>query len=180
MYTLEEKAIHFVFKAFAGKKRNKQDIDSAVHSISVGYMLKDLHASETTIISGLLHDIIEDTDYDYEYILEHFGEEIADNVLMVTENIGIENYKERKTEFINRMNKASDEVVLLELADKLHNLISDYNLYLEDGKDIFTSSKVSFEDKQWYYLSFRKLFNRRLKENELLKRYNVITDIYFN
>lgn len=72
MYTNEEKAINFVFKAFENKKRIKEDINLAFHSISVGFMLKDVGCDNTTVISGLLHDIIEDTEYDYEYIEKNY------------------------------------------------------------------------------------------------------------
>ena len=38
MYSKLEEIIHFVFKAFEGKKRIKEDIDLAFHSISVGFI----------------------------------------------------------------------------------------------------------------------------------------------
>ena len=52
MYTNEERAIKLVIKAFEDKKRIKEDINLAVHSITVGYMLKDIGCSEEVIISG--------------------------------------------------------------------------------------------------------------------------------
>ena len=58
MYSNEEKAIRFVIKAFEGQRRIKEDINLSFHSISVGYMLKDIGCSEEVVISGLLHDII--------------------------------------------------------------------------------------------------------------------------
>ena len=39
MYTKEEDVIHFVFMAFKGMKRKKEDIDLSFHSIMVGNML---------------------------------------------------------------------------------------------------------------------------------------------
>lgn len=49
MYSLEEKAIHFLLKAFENKKRIKEDINLAFHSLCVGYMLKDARYNEELI-----------------------------------------------------------------------------------------------------------------------------------
>ena len=100
MYTQEEKAIKFVIKAFEGQKRIKEDISLSAHSITVGFMLKNIGCDQITVTSGFLHDIIEDTNYDYTYIKENFGEEVANNVIQVSEDMNIPNWKERKEKFI--------------------------------------------------------------------------------
>lgn len=181
MYTNEEKAIRFVVKAFENQKRIKENINLSVHSISVGFMLKDIGCSEEVVISGLLHDIIEDTDYNYDYILDNYGKKIADNVLSVSENIEIKDWRERKIEFINRLYNESEDVVLVELADKLHNLLSDYPLWEEKGNDALATLKTTYEMNKWFYSEIGKIFNVRInKDNKLLKRYNNIYNIYFN
>lgn len=179
MYLIEEQAIRFVFKAFKGKTRSKEDIELAFHSITVGYMLKDLGCSEEVVLTGFLHDIIEDTDYDYSYLRDNYGEKIADNVLSVSEDLSIVNWKERKEKFINDMYSKSSDIVLVELADKLHNLISDYDLFKVSGKEALASVNATYEDNRWYYLEMQKLFNEKLGSNKLLKRYNEIINIYF-
>ena len=75
-------------------------------------------------------------------------------------------------------NKQND-VILVELVDKLHNLISDYDLFKKYGKDALSSSNATYKDNRWYYLEMQKLFNIKLKNNKLLDRYNGIIDIYF-
>lgn len=180
MYSKEEQAIKFVIKAFENQKRIKEDINLSFHSISVGFMLKSIGCSEEVVISGLLHDIIEDTNYDYDYILNNYGKEIADNVLAVSENLDIKDWKERKIEFIDRLYNKKEKIILVELADKLHNLLSDYNLFKENGKGAMATLKTTYEMNKWYYLKMGKLFNERIKQdNELLKRYNNICEIYF-
>jgi len=96
MYSKEEQAIKFVAKAFENKKRIKEDIDLSFHSISVGFMLKSIGCSENIVVSGLLHDIIEDTNYQYNDILNMFGKTIADNVLSLSEKQDIDDFKEKK------------------------------------------------------------------------------------
>lgn len=180
MYNMEEKAIRLVIKAFENKKRIKEDINLSVHSITVGFMLKEMGCNEKTVVSGLLHDIIEDTDYDYKYLEENFGKEIADNVLIVSEDMNITNFKQRKRVFIDNMYKQNENIILIELADKLHNLLSDYDAWKIKGKDAISTLDISYDDNKWYYLEMQKLFNNKLKPNQLLYRYNKIIDIYFN
>lgn len=179
MYTKEELAIKFVTKAFETKKRIKENINMSFHSISVGFMLKNIGCKEDIIISGLLHDIIEDTDYSYEYILKMFGKDIADNVLALSENCNIKDFTERKTEFINRLAIQNEEIILIEVADKLHNLLSDYELWKTNGREAHATLSTTYEMNKWYYLEMKTLFNEKIKKNELLKRYNDICDLYF-
>ncbi len=75
--------------------------------------------------------------------------------------------------------KESRDVLFIELADKLQNLISDYDLYLEKGKESLNTESDGYEDLKWYYLSLKRLFNSHLENNDLLARYNKITTIYF-
>lgn len=180
MYLKEEEAIRFVFNAFKGKKRSKEDIELAFHSITVGYMLKDLGCSEEVVLTGFLHDIIEDTDYDYDYIVSNFSKNIADNVLSISEDLSIINWKDRKEIFIRNLYDKQTDIILVELADKLHNLVSDYDLFKKYGKDALSSSNATYEDNKWYYLEMQKLFNERLEDNKLLKRYNELVNMYFS
>lgn len=179
MYNQEEKAIKFVIQAFSGKKRMKEDIDLSFHSISVGFILKNNGCDTEIVITGLLHDIIEDTDYSYNDLKELFGKKIADNVLIVSENKGITNWKERKKIYIEKIAIQNSEIVLVELADKLHNLLSNYDLFINHGKDIFITKNASYEEHKWYYMEFKKIFEEKLANNELLDRYIKLTNLYF-
>ena len=134
MYTFEEDILHFIFIAFKGLKRKKEDIDLVFHSVMVGNMLKNIGCSENIVYTGYLHDIIEDTKYSYEDLKERYGKELADNVQKLSENTKILNYKERKEEFINRLKTYNNNLILVELADKIQNLVSDYSLFLSLGK----------------------------------------------
>lgn len=180
MYCLEEEAIHFVFQSFHGVNRVKENISVASHSIMVGVMLKNIGCSEQIVIAGYLHDILEDTSYDYAFLKVKFGEDIANLVLKVTENKTVLNWKERKQQFLTQLEQENSDVLLIELADKLQNLISDYSLYLKEGIEILNTEADGYDDIKWYYLSFKTLFNQKLEENDLLKRYNEITELYFH
>lgn len=179
MYELEEDIIHFVFLAFEGLKRQKEDISLAFHSIMVGNMLKNIGCDEETIYIGYLHDIIEDTKYTYEDLLDRYGKKIADGVLVLSENQNIADYVERKKEFLKQLEKADDNIIVVEIADKLQNLISDYEQYKLYGKVFLVTEANNFDELKWYYLELKNLFNSRINRNQLLKRYNEIVYEYF-
>ncbi len=180
MYTNEEKAINLVFKAFAGKKRIKEDIDMASHSILVGYLLKNAGYNEEIVLTGLLHDLVEDTEITAEEIAREFGSTIADNVLQVSENKSIEAWMERKGEFLVRLKNSNDVIIIVELADKLHNLLSDYDSWKKIGNKAIETLATTYDMNRWYYLELADLFNKRIdSDNELLKRFNTLIEIYF-
>lgn len=179
MYTKEEQAIKLVVKAFENKKRIKEDINLAFHSISVGFMLKNIGCDEDVVLGGLLHDIIEDSDYDYEYLVNNFGKKVADYVLNVSEDMSIKDWKERKIAFMENLEKQDNNIVLIEVADKLHNLLSDYHLWEKEGNNALATLKTTYEMNKWYYLEMKKIFNKKLDNNDLLYRYNNICKVYF-
>mgnify|MGYP003292955321 CR=1 FL=1 len=174
MYTKEEFAIKVVIKALEGKRRIKEDIDLSFHSISVGVMLKNDNCDENTVLAGFLHDIIEDSDYDYQYIKENFGDVVADYVLNVSEDMNIIDWKQRKIAFMENLEKCNNNIILIEIADKLHNLLSDY------GKKALDTLRTTYDMNKWYYLEMRKIFNNKIKNSNLLDRYNGICDLYFS
>ena len=179
MYELEEDIIHFVFLAFEGLKRKNEDINLAFHSIMVANMLKNIGCSEETVYIGYLHDIIEDTKYTYEDLLNRYGKKIADGVLQLSENKSINNYVERKKDFLKCLEKVNDDILMVEIADKLQNLISDYDQYLVKGKEFLVIEANNYNELKWYYLELKNIFNKRIIDNKLLDRYNKIVYEYF-
>ena len=81
---------------------------------------------DITIVSTLLHDVIEDTDYNYDFISREFGKEIAEIVDGVTKISGIfrgheitkaENYRKLLLSMVKDV-----RVILVKFADRLHNM----------------------------------------------------------
>lgn len=105
-----------------------------VHPIEVASYLADWHLDLDTIIAGILHDTIEDGDATREEIVEKFGEEVAQLVDGVTKVTNIRLTGSDDAQFIETLRKmilvmAKDlRVVLLKLADRLHNMRTLYAL----------------------------------------------------
>ncbi|MBV9331741.1 MAG: bifunctional (p)ppGpp synthetase/guanosine-3',5'-bis(diphosphate) 3'-pyrophosphohydrolase [Alphaproteobacteria bacterium] len=97
------------------------------HPLEVAAILTDLKLDESTIVTALLHDTIEDTLVTWEDIKEHFGDEIANLVDGVTKLSQLELFSERTKQaenFRKLMLAMSNDirVLLVKLADRLHNM----------------------------------------------------------
>ena len=98
-----------------------------IHPMAVGRILADLGMDEVTIAGGILHDIVEDTDYTLPQVEIDFGTDIANLVDGVTKltNINYETKEEQQAENIRKMFLAMSKdirVLIIKLADRLHNL----------------------------------------------------------
>ena len=85
-YIIKQEHLDYIAKAFEyaynahGPQLRKSGEPYIVHPVDVALTLTDYRVDPTTIAAGLLHDVIEDTDYTYEDIKNEFGEELADIV----------------------------------------------------------------------------------------------------
>jgi guanosine-3',5'-bis(diphosphate) 3'-pyrophosphohydrolase len=98
-----------------------------IHPLSVAAILADMKMDVATVSTGLLHDVVEDTLASTGDISKVFGEEVANLVEGVTKisNLGKKSKEEAQAENLRKMILAmtSDiRVVLVKLADRLHNL----------------------------------------------------------
>ena len=123
---LVEKAYKVAKKAHEGQKRLSGE-PFFVHPLKVAYILAEFELDTTSIAAGLLHDIVEDTAYTKEQLLEEFGEEISMLVDGVTKlgKISYTTKEEQQVENLRKMFLAMAKdirVVLIKLADRLHNM----------------------------------------------------------
>jgi RelA/SpoT family (p)ppGpp synthetase len=118
--------------AHAGQERASGE-PYIVHSLAVAQRLAELHLDSATIAAGLLHDVVEDTIVTIEDLRQDFGEEVAKLVDGVTKLEHIDQLSQisRRTleyeeaESLRKMFLAMVDdvrVVLIKLADRLHNM----------------------------------------------------------
>lgn len=120
------KAYNFAENAHEGQVR-KSGEKYFVHPVEVAKILVELEMDDATIVAGLLHDVIEDTKYDYDQIQKEFSEEVAILVEGVTKlgSFTYETKEERQAESLRKMFLAMAKdirVIIIKLADRLHNM----------------------------------------------------------
>src|SRR5438270_4575079 len=98
-----------------------------VHPLEVALVLAEMKLDSTAIAAGLLHDAVEDTEVTSKQIVEKFGPSVAHIVDGVTKiaKINLASREERQAENVRKMVLAMTDdirVVLIKLADRLHNM----------------------------------------------------------
>ena len=124
--TFFEKAYAFAEKAHEGQMRLSGE-PFFMHPYEVASILVDLGLDISTVVAGLFHDIVEDTDVTLEVISAQFGAETAQIVDGVTKvgKVNFSSKEEHQAEYLRKMflAMANDiRVILVKLADRLHNM----------------------------------------------------------
>lgn len=130
---MTEDEVAFVMKAYEYAKlmhkdqKRKSGEPYIIHPVNVAIILADLDMDVETIVSALLHDVVEDTPATYDDIKEMFSEDVAKIVDGVTK-LNKLNYKSSEAfqaENLRKMILAMNNdirVIIVKLADRLHNL----------------------------------------------------------
>jgi len=122
------KAYLIAEKAHRGQLRKDLQTPYIAHPVATANILADIFADQDVLISALLHDVVEDTDFSLKDINEAFGEKVAFLVDGVTKlskvkyNKGLHgnNIESLKKLFFHTVQ--DPRVILIKLADRLHNM----------------------------------------------------------
>lgn len=163
--------------AFAAKHHDQQvrkgtRLPYLTHPANVAIILTRYGCDETTVVAGILHDVVEDCvtkDYTRDMlesrIASKFGEDVLETVLAVThrnhDDDGNEfTSEEKKADYLDRLSAASESARWVCAADKLHNA----NSILTDLKrtswpeNVWSRFKVGKEGTiRWYRAVYDRL-----------------------
>ena len=133
------KAFNFAIEAHKNQKR-MSGAPYVVHPVAVADILAELKLDSATIITGLLHDTIEDTKITYGVVLKEFGKEVADLVDGVTkisalEEKAVDNSQAENFRKLILATSKDIRVLLVKLADRLHNMRTINALKSEEKKN---------------------------------------------
>jgi guanosine-3',5'-bis(diphosphate) 3'-pyrophosphohydrolase len=123
---LVRKAYEYSLKIHAGQARASGE-PYLVHPLSVALVLAEMKMDPVAVSAGLLHDSVEDTSVTIVDIRKEFGEQVAHIVEGVTKisQIDFASREEQQAENLRKMMLAMVDdirVVLIKLADRLHNM----------------------------------------------------------
>lgn len=114
-----DEALDFASRAHEGQRR-KSGEPYIIHPIEVACILGELKMDVDTIMAGLLHDVLEDTDVTLGELSSRFGPAVASIVAGVTDSTATAP-ADNQRELLLAMS-AEWRVVLLKLSDRLHNM----------------------------------------------------------
>jgi GTP diphosphokinase / guanosine-3',5'-bis(diphosphate) 3'-diphosphatase len=120
------KAYEFSKVAHAGQKRHSGE-DYVVHCVEVTEILAELHLDSVTLACGLIHDVVEDTSATSEDVGDTFGEvarQVVDGLTKISK-VQFRTNTEQQVENYRKLllSMAADaRVILVKLADRLHNM----------------------------------------------------------
>ena len=123
-----EDAYSFILEKHAGQLRRSGE-PYYHHLIEVAYILAGLQVGPATIVAGLLHDVVEDTDVTVEDIEKRWGSDVAKLVDSLTKIQRLKLSKIESEDFEAEDHRkifigmAKDiRVIIVKLADRLHNM----------------------------------------------------------
>ena len=141
-------ALDFSVRMHEGQKR-KSGLPYVSHCIDVANILLDWNMDYTTIISALLHDVVEDTDVSLEDIDSEFGSDVAFLVDGVTkiDHIAFRSQEHKQAENFTKLflSLAKDlRVIIIKFADRLNNMETIEYLSSKKRKEIASETKEIF------------------------------------
>ncbi len=166
-----------------------------IHPLSVGMILADIELDQTSIAAAILHDVVEDTEYNLEKVMSEFGNSIARIINGVTklDKLVFNTREEQQVSNIRKMIIAMSEdvrIIIVKLADRLHNMRTLSPLNKEKRKDIAKETlevyapiahrlgiyqiKSELEDLSFKYLQkkeyqkIKEMIDEKLKERKIL------------
>lgn len=97
------------------------------HPVAVAEILAEIQLDHESLIAAILHDVIEDTPYTKQDIIDRFGERVAEMIDGVTKlgKLAFDTPQEAQAENFRKMMLAMSRdirVILIKLADRLHNM----------------------------------------------------------
>tara|TARA_Y100000385_G_scaffold236724_1_gene250925 strand:+ start:392 stop:1003 length:612 start_codon:yes stop_codon:yes gene_type:complete len=154
------------------------------HLKKVSDVALDLKFTDESILMGcLLHDIIEDTEVSYKDVKENFGEEVAEIVYCVTDELG-RSRKERKSKTYKKI-RNNPKSIVVKLCDRISNITESMGsdnfslklmkMYLDEHNDfvlgINNEDSLDLTTKCWikYHSVIEDLKNEFKKLDNILK-----------
>ncbi len=168
-----QKAIDKATTLHHGQIRKGNKLPYIVHPFSVAIILSNYTDDEDTIIGGLMHDVLEDVKgYRFDDLVKDFNENIANIVKDVSEdkdpNIKEDKRKSweyRKKAYIDHLNIASKQALMVCCADKIHNIQSTLIDYKREGEKFWDKFNASKQDRMDYHEQVLDIIKKRLDNN---------------
>jgi len=159
-------AVEYARAHHADDLRKGTTIPYLAHLLAVSALVLEHGGDETAAMAALLHDVVEDGGGEpaLAEIARRFGTEVAAIVegCSDTTAAATEDWTLRKERYLEHLESAPADVLLVSAADKLHNAQSILSDLAEHGEKLWARFNRGPHEQLWYYGSLRDIFRRRL------------------
>jgi len=159
-----EDALVYATQKHSGQTRKSSDVPYVAHVLSVAALVLEAGGDEDQAIAALLHDVVEDCGGApvLEEIRHEFGERVARIVdgCTDTDEEPKPPWRERKERYLRHLQQGGEDVRLVSLADKLHNvrsIVLDYRALGDKVWERFTGGR---EGTLWYYRALLNIYRK--------------------
>lgn len=153
------------------------------HLFAVAMIVSDYTTEENTIVAALLHDTLEDTDYTEKELEDDFGGAVRGIVSQISEpRVEVKNdleLFEQKKQYVKNLKNASEEALIIVAAEKIHNMRSAVEEYIDNYSGFIADFGTSIEERLLIYQEISNMLNRKLK-NDILSEFNSVFTEYKN
>ena len=157
-----EQALIYATQKHSGQTRKSTGVPYVAHLLSVTALVLEAGGDEEQAIAALLHDAVEDCGGApvLADIRARFGDRVANIVdgLTDTDQSPKPPWRARKEHYLRHLREASEDVRLVSVADKLHNvrsILADYRLIDDAVWERFAGRR---EGTLWYYRALLDIF----------------------
>ena len=172
-----KKAIQFAARKHHGQLRianPDEPLPYVTHLFSVALLVAEDGASDAVVTAALLHHTIEDTGTTREEIVAEFNEQVAELVGAVSESKEKDgkklDWKERKQEYLTRLEVASEDALRIAVADKIDNIESRLEEYDREGESFLTHFSQPNSEYLWFHGEVLRIALSRMSDHPLTAR----------
>ena len=176
-------ALQFAHDVHRSQIRKDTTIPYVSHLLSVAGLVLESGGDEDLAIAGLLHDAVEDAEeISGEEMSDRIRSKFGDRVANIVDGCSDAKsspgeskppWQSRKEAYIEHLKSASNDVLRVSIADKVHNarsIATDQDRLGEVVWDRFTSTS---EESRWYYTSLRDIYKERISDSYLIKELDI-------
>ena len=148
----------------AGQTRDADGAAFIEHPLEVALLLYESGAADHVVAAGVLHDTIEKTDAAASDLMLHFGAQITELVLALTDDPAIEDFAARKAALIAQVARAGDEALVVFAADKVSK-VRELRLRALSARG---STERSYAQRLSYYRDCLRMLEERIPGSSLV------------
>ena len=176
-------ALQFAHDVHRSQIRKDTTIPYVSHLLSVAGLVLESGGDEDLAIAGLLHDAVEDAEeISGEEMSDRIRSKFGDRVANIVDGCSDAKssaggskppWRSRKEAYIKHLRSASDDVLRVSIADKVHNARSIATDQDRFGAELWKRFSSTSEESRWYYTSLRDIYKERISDSYLIKELDI-------